>query len=204
MSMCTNYLSKRVILTLHDNYCFYWNNVFQEVLRSVCIHEFVCVCLFVPKHSMKINSESKICSLLPSFILRLHSSMFLDFQGSPVLGRWYLCVCFVWCTVCFSVQQFVSECSVNERPAQGSMRKASSLSECRLLRVRRSGRRRRSLGKRAESSGRRRVISDRRARIRPSWSCSTARMSEMPERSKEHRGCQCESLTDTTTTVLLH
>lgn len=85
-------------------------------------------------------------------------------------------------------------CLASKRSTQGSMRKANSLSECILLRVRRSGRRRRSLGKRAESSGRRRVISDRKARIRPSCSCSTARMSEMPERSEEHRECECEWL----------
>lgn len=70
MSKCTNDLSKRVILNLHDHLFFYWNNVCQEVLRFMCIHELVCVCLFIPKHSMKINSESKICSLLPSVILK--------------------------------------------------------------------------------------------------------------------------------------
>lgn len=77
----------------------------------------------------------------------------------------------------------------------GSMRKAKSLSECRLLRVRRSGSRRSSLGKRAVSSGRWRVISERRARVRPSCSCSTAWMSEMPERSEGQSGCQsgCQS-----------
>lgn len=80
-------------------------------------------------------------------------------------------------------------------PPQGSMRKASSLSECRLLSVRRSGRRRRSLGKRAVSSGRWRVMSDRRARIRLSCSCSTAHISEIPVRSAGHNKCECEWLT---------
>lgn len=97
----------------------------------------------------------------------------------------------------------LSVCSMNEWPSQGSMRKANSLSECRLLRVRRSGSRRRSLGKRVVSSGRRRVISDRRARMRPSCSCSTAHISEMPERSEEHIGCLCEYLIYHIQTVLL-
>lgn len=128
--------------------------------------------------------------------------MILNFQGSPVLGR-YLCVCVCVCVVyytflCIAICVFV----LCERSAQGSMRKAKSLSECRLLRVRRSGRRRRSLGKRVVSSGRWRVISDRRARIRPSCSCSTAHMSEMPERSEEHSGCQCQWLTDTVISTL--
>lgn len=96
---------------------------------------------------------------------------------------------FLWITVCVFVFCVGS--------AQGSMRKANSLSECRLLRVRRSGRRRRSLGKREVSSGRWRAIRDRRARIRPSCNCSTAHMSEMPERSEGHSGGQCEWLTDT-------
>lgn len=81
---------------------------------------------------------------------------------------------------------------VCEKSVHGSMRKANSLSECRLLRVRRSGSRRRSLEKREVSSGRCRVISERRARVRPSCSCSTAWMSEMPERSEGQSGCQSE------------
>lgn len=50
--------------------------------------------------------------------------------------------------------------------AQGSMRKASSLSECWLLSVRRSGSRSSSLGNSVLSSGRRRVMSERRALIK--------------------------------------
>lgn len=119
--------------------------------------------------------------------------MFFNFQGSPVLGR-YLCVVY-YTFLCITVSVFVLFVS----SAQGSMRKANSLSQCRLLRVRRSGRRRRSLGKRAVSSGRWRVISDRRARMRPSCNCSTAHMSEMPEWSEGHSGCQCEWFTDTVT-----
>lgn len=86
-------------------------------------------------------------------------------------------------------------CSANKSLPYGSMRKANSLSECRLLRVRRSGRRSRSLEKRAESSERRRQISDRRAWIRPSCSCSTALMSEMPERSGRKEDSQCQLFT---------
>ena len=71
---------------------------------------------------------------------------------------------------------------------QGSMRKASSLSECWQLRVRRSGRRRSSLGKREASSGRRRVMRERRARIRPSCRCSRALTSAIPSPSGEERG----------------
>lgn len=106
----------------------------------------------------------------PNSVFLSHTSMFLDFLEEVSLLE----------VVCVSVG------SVLAFPAQASMGKASSLSECRLLSVRRSGRRRRSLGKRAVSSGRWRVMSDRRARIRLSCSCSTACMSEIPVRSVEH------------------
>ena len=132
-------------------------------------------------------------------------AQFLVPQFSTMSCPWKIseCVCVCVCMACVSAWNSLCLC-VSKWSAQGSMRKANSLSECRLLRVRRSGRRRRSLGKRAVSSGRRRVISDRRARIRPSCSCSTARMSEMPERSEEHNGCQCEWLMNTVTTLLMH
>lgn len=71
--------------------------------------------------------------------------------------------------------------------AQGSMRKAKSLSECWLFRVRRSGRRSSNFGKSVLSSGRRLVMRERRAFIRFSCSCSTAPTSTIPERSEERR-----------------
>lgn len=149
---------------------------------------------------MEINNESIIFLPLPSFILMKNIPQIAQFHVSQFsrkssLGR-YLCV-FVY--VVYSMCLCISICVIVscEQSAQGSMRKANSFSECRLLRVRRSGRRRRSFGKRAVSSGRWRVISDRRARIRPSCSCSTACMSAMPERSEEYSGCPCECLTDT-------
>ena len=63
------------------------------------------------------------------------------------------------------------------------MRKAKSLSEWWLFRVRRSGRRSSSFGKRVLSSGRRLVMRERRAFMRFSCSCSTAPTSTIPERS---------------------
>lgn len=71
---------------------------------------------------------------------------------------------------------------------QGSMRKAKSFSECWLFRVRRSGRRSNNFGKSVLSSGRRLVMSERRAFIRFSCSCSTAPTSTIPERSEKRRG----------------
>ncbi len=68
---------------------------------------------------------------------------------------------------------------------QGSMRKAKSLSEWWLFRVRKSGRRSSNFGKRVLSSGRRLVMRERRAFIRFSCSCSTAPTSTIPERSGE-------------------
>ncbi|KAG7278882.1 hypothetical protein CRUP_036396, partial [Coryphaenoides rupestris] len=68
------------------------------------------------------------------------------------------------------------------------MRKASSLSECWMLRVRRSGSRSSSLGNRALSSGRRWEMRERSAWIRFSWSCSTPLTSTMPERSARKGG----------------
>lgn len=73
--------------------------------------------------------------------------------------------------------------SASARRAQGSMRKAKSLSEWWLFRVRRSGRRSSSFGKRVLSSGRRLVMRERRAFMRFSCSCSTAPTSTIPERS---------------------
>lgn len=70
---------------------------------------------------------------------------------------------------------------------QGSMRKARSLSECWLFRVRRSGRRSSSFGKRVLSSGLRLLMRERRAFMRFSCSCSTAATSAIPERSEEKK-----------------
>lgn len=105
------------------------------------------------------------------------SSLFFSWKvsGKSCPRKWWWASC-DWLCVCI-------------RAVQGSMRKASSLSECRLLRVCRSGRRRSSLGNMAAlSSGRRRWMRERMARINPSWSCSTAPMSAMPERSEKTRG----------------
>lgn len=90
---------------------FYWNNVSEEVLWFICIHEFVCVCLFVSKHCMKINNKSKICSLLPllfRFLLTPQIALFLGPYFSSKSCPWKIismcvCVCVCLCVVLYSL-----------------------------------------------------------------------------------------------------
>lgn len=138
-------------------------------------------CIF----TQNIAFKSKYLSYVKP-LLKLHNSVFSSTLRKVLSLEENTCVCFGG-LLYNSCKTVCGRVLCEELPAQGSMRKANSLSECRLLRVRRSGKQRRTLGKRVVSSGRRRVISDRRARIRPSCSCSTACMSLMPKRSVEHR-----------------
>lgn len=105
-------------------YFVYWNNVFQEVLRFMCIHEIVRICLFVPKHGMKINSESKRCLSLPSFILLKNTpwlQKFLVLQFWRKSCPWKIlfecpCVCPAWCTV-YLLCKIVCVCVLSEQVA---------------------------------------------------------------------------------------
>lgn len=197
MNMCINDLSKRalildlIILTI----------LFSE---TETLSLWRCYGVFVKKQKKQQWIENKLGNKL--YPRNLFIKHFLDctFPRSSIFNQligwlvpWkislYVCVyniCVMCAFFCFLCVAIVSK--VCEHCVHGSIRKAKSLSECRLLRVRRSGSRRRSLGKRAVSSGRWRVISERRARVRPSCSCSTAWMSEMPERSERENGCRSE------------
>lgn len=148
----------------------HWRHFRFLVGISLCLNVF-----FVPKH-YKISDFSK--NMVSRTVIHSPLITQLRLPRFSFLRRLTLksCLCVCVCRLF---------------PAQASMGKASSLSECRLLSVRRSGRRRRSLGKRVVSSGRWRVMSDRRARIRLSCSCSTACMSEIPVRSVEQSNCEC-------------
>lgn len=124
MSKCTNDLSKRVIITLHDNFFifFYWNNVSQEVLRfmyiCVCVHEFVCVCSFVSRQSIRNQKYARCCPHV-SFLKKRSSDCTIPCSSifKEVLSLEDLCVfvcvyvsvrgvlcCVILCvTVCMSV-----------------------------------------------------------------------------------------------------
>ena len=71
----------------------------------MCIHEFVCVCLFILKHCMKINNGSKMCSPLSSFTLLNNTHQIAQFhlpQFSRKSCPWKIisvCVCVCVCVV---------------------------------------------------------------------------------------------------------
>lgn len=111
---------------------FHWNSVSQWVLWYYvytwdCMYMFIC-----PKTCMKINNESKICSIPPSFIPLIKHSSDCKLLG-PCFSRKsclrkitsvYVCV-LVLCVVCICVDS-LSLCSVSrwgmfkgqcERPA---------------------------------------------------------------------------------------
>lgn len=75
----------------------------------MCIHDFVCACLFVPTDCMKINGESKIYSPLPSFILLKNTPQIAKCSSSlkevvPLEDNMCVYAC-VWCTVYVCVKQ---------------------------------------------------------------------------------------------------
>lgn len=92
----------------------------------MCLHEFTCVCLYVLKHCMKIDNESKMSSLLPSFILLKNDPQIAQFlvpQFSRKSCPWKIIsvrvfvFMRVWCTVSFCVKQFFFVCVHCEQAA---------------------------------------------------------------------------------------
>lgn len=71
---------------------------------GLCVYMSLYVCVYssqsVVWRSIVSQKYVRCCPRLSwKTLLRLHNSLFLNFQGSPLLGRWYLCRCVCLCVV---------------------------------------------------------------------------------------------------------